>query len=55
MYGGTYRLFTKVFERFGIKFHYVDMTNAENVRDYINANTKLIWAETPTNPLMNIN
>jgi cystathionine beta-lyase/cystathionine gamma-synthase len=54
MYGGTYRLFSKVFEKFGIKFHYVDMTTAENVKSRINANTKLIWLETPTNPLMNI-
>lgn len=54
MYGGTYRLFTKVFEKFGIGFHYVDMHDVDNVRQYINSNTKLIWAETPTNPLMNI-
>ncbi|MBK5270016.1 MAG: cystathionine gamma-synthase [Bacteroidia bacterium] len=54
LYGGTYRLFTKVFERFGIKFHYIDMHNAGNIKNYINANTKLIWLETPTNPLMNI-
>ena len=54
MYGGTYRLFTKVFEKFGIKFHYVNMQQAENIRLHINANTKLIWTETPTNPLMNI-
>ena len=54
MYGGTYRLFSKVFERFGIKFHYVNMADAENIKQYINANTKLIWLETPTNPLMNI-
>lgn len=54
MYGGTYRLFTKVFEKFGIKFHYVNMQDADNIRSYINSNTKLIWAETPTNPLMNI-
>jgi cystathionine beta-lyase/cystathionine gamma-synthase len=54
MYGGTYRLFTKVFEKFGIKFHYVNMQQAENIRPLINANTKLIWTETPTNPLMNI-
>lgn len=54
MYGGTYRLFTKVFEKFGLKFHYVNMHDAENIRPYINPNTKLIWAETPTNPLMNI-
>lgn len=54
MYGGTYRLFTKVFERFGIKFVYVDTTNAENVAKAITSKTKLIWLETPTNPLMNI-
>jgi cystathionine beta-lyase/cystathionine gamma-synthase len=54
MYGGTYRLFTKVFEKFGLKFHYVNMQDAENIRPYINTNTKLIWTETPTNPLMNI-
>ncbi len=54
MYGGTYRLFTKVFERFGIKFHYTNTQQAENVAALINDNTKLIWIETPTNPLMNI-
>ena len=54
MYGGTYRLFTKIFEKFGIIFHMVNMQDANNLRGYINNNTKLIWAETPTNPLMNI-
>src|ERR1700710_1578382 len=54
LYGGTYRLFTKVFEKFGITFHFMDMQNPENLLDYININTKLIWIETPTNPLMNI-
>lgn len=54
MYGGTYRLFTKVFEKFGLKFHYVNMQKAENISQYINSNTKLIWTETPTNPLINI-
>jgi len=54
MYGGTYRLFTKVFERFGIVFRYVDTTAAANVEAAITANTKLVWLETPTNPLMNI-
>jgi cystathionine beta-lyase/cystathionine gamma-synthase len=54
MYGGTYRLFSKVFEKFGIVFHYMDMTKADSIREYINNNTKLIWTETPTNPLMNI-
>jgi cystathionine beta-lyase/cystathionine gamma-synthase len=54
MYGGTYRLFTKVFEKFGIKFIYTDTTNADNVKAVVSSNTKLIWLETPTNPLMNI-
>jgi cystathionine beta-lyase/cystathionine gamma-synthase len=54
MYGGTYRLFTKVFERFGIKFHFVDMQDTANITAAINERTKLIWVETPTNPLMNI-
>lgn len=54
MYGGTYRLFTKVFEKFGIKFNYIDTTKVENVSAAINQNTKLVWLETPTNPLMNI-
>jgi len=54
MYGGTYRLFSKVYEKFGIKFHYVNMQDASNIKSFINSNTKLIWAETPTNPLMNI-
>lgn len=54
MYGGTYRLFSKIFQKFGIVFHYVDMGNIEHVEAVINAKTRLIWAETPTNPLMNI-
>src|SRR3954464_171826 len=54
MYGGTYRLFTKVFEKFGIVFHYVNMQEANNILNYMNTKTKLIWIETPTNPLMNI-
>ncbi len=54
MYGGTYRMFTKIFQKFGLKFHFVDMHNAENIKKYINSNTKLIWTETPTNPLMNV-
>ncbi|MBM3443846.1 MAG: cystathionine gamma-synthase [Bacteroidetes bacterium] len=54
MYGGTYRLFSKIFEKFGIVFHYVDMNKVENVAAAITARTRLIWAETPTNPLMNI-
>ena len=55
MYGGTYRLFSKVFEKFGLKFHYVDMTDVTNISKLINNKTKLIWGETPTNPLINVN
>jgi cystathionine beta-lyase/cystathionine gamma-synthase len=54
MYGGTYRLFTKIFEKYGIKFIYVDTTDVKNIQDAVTAKTKLIWIETPTNPLMNI-
>jgi cystathionine beta-lyase/cystathionine gamma-synthase len=54
MYGGTYRLFTKIFEKFGIVFHFVDMKDVGNILPFIHPKTKLIWAETPTNPLMNI-
>jgi hypothetical protein len=54
MYGGTYRLFSKIFEKFGIVFHYVDMSNLANIENKISLQTKLIWVETPTNPLMNI-
>jgi cystathionine beta-lyase len=54
LYGGTYRLFTKIFENFGIKFHFVGMESAEKMETYINENTKLIWVETPTNPMMNV-
>ncbi|HQS23635.1 MAG: cystathionine gamma-synthase [Sphingobacteriia bacterium 24-36-13] len=54
MYGGTYRLFSKVFEKFGIIFTYVDTTNVANIKAAVSAKTKLIWIETPTNPLMNI-
>lgn len=54
LYGGTYRIFTKVFERYGIKFHFINMQDAQQIKAHINANTKLIWIETPTNPLLNI-
>ena len=54
MYGGTYRLFSKVFEKFGIVFTYVDTTNVANIKAAVSGKTKLIWIETPTNPLMNI-
>lgn len=54
LYGGTYRLFTKIFEGFGVKFHFVDMSDLRNVEAKMSAKTKLIWAETPTNPLLRI-
>ena len=54
IYGGAFRLFTQVYEKFGIKVNYVDTTNAENVFNAITANTKLIWLETPTNPTLKI-
>lgn len=54
LYGGTYRLFTKIFESFGIKFHFVGMQDVNNIETYINEKTKLIWVETPTNPMMSI-
>jgi cystathionine beta-lyase/cystathionine gamma-synthase len=54
MYGGTYRLFTKVFEKFGIRFHYVNTRDVSDIEARINAKTRLVWLETPTNPLMNV-
>lgn len=54
LYGGSFRLFTKIFQDFGIKFHFIGMENASNIESYININTKLIWVETPTNPMMTI-
>ena len=54
MYGGTYRLFTKVFEKYGIRFRYTDMSDVNNISPLLNEHTKLVWLETPTNPLMNI-
>jgi cystathionine gamma-lyase len=54
LYGGSYRMFTKVFAPFGIKFHFIDMKNLDVVKKHINANTKMIWLETPTNPTMQI-
>ncbi|HEY8510719.1 MAG TPA: cystathionine gamma-synthase [Cyclobacteriaceae bacterium] len=54
LYGGSYRMFRRIYERFGIKFHFLDLTHAENIVPYVNENTKLFWLETPTNPLMNI-
>jgi len=54
LYGGTYRLFTKVFANYGIKFHFISMQEADNILQFINDKTKMIWVETPTNPLLNI-
>ena len=54
LYGGSYRLFTKIFEGFGIKFHFVGMDNVQRIENSINTNTRLVWVETPTNPMMNV-
>ena len=54
LYGGSYRIFKTIFEKYGIKFHFVDMLDIENISNVINDKTKLIWVETPTNPMMNI-
>ena len=54
IYGGSYRMFTKIYEHFGIKFRFVDMTNAALIESLISEKTKMIWLETPTNPLMRI-
>jgi cystathionine gamma-lyase len=54
LYGGTYRMFTKVFSKFGIVFHFVDMHDKEGVEKHINSKTKMMWIETPTNPMMKI-
>jgi cystathionine beta-lyase len=54
LYGGTYRMFARIYQEFGIKFHFIDMTNLEKFQSLINENTKLVWVETPTNPLMKL-
>ncbi|MCZ6693866.1 MAG: cystathionine gamma-synthase [Bacteroidetes bacterium] len=54
LYGGTFRLFTQVFEPYGIKFHFLDMQDINCIKDYINPKTRMLWIETPTNPMMNI-
>ena len=54
LYGGSYRLFIKIFENFGIKFHFTGMNDPVSVEKLINVNTKMIWVETPTNPMMNV-
>lgn len=54
LYGGTYRMFARIYQEFGIKFHFVDMNNLDKFQSLINENTKLVWVETPTNPLMKL-
>jgi cystathionine gamma-lyase len=54
LYGGSYRMFTKIFSPYGIKFHFIDLSDPELINQYVNENTKLIWIETPTNPTMRI-
>src|ERR1700744_1889789 len=54
LYGGTYRIMTKVFAAYGINFHFIDMHHATNISQYVNKNTKMICIETPTNPLINV-
>ncbi|WP_341842414.1 cystathionine gamma-synthase [Chitinophaga caseinilytica] len=54
LYGGTFRIFTKVFAKYGIRFHFVDLQDAAQLKQHLNAATKLVWIETPTNPMLNI-
>ncbi len=54
LYGGTYRIFTKIFERYGVKFNFVGMADSKSIESHINNKTKMIWAETPTNPMLNV-
>lgn len=54
VYGGSYRLFKQIFEKFGITFHFIGMQDVDKIAEYVNSSTKLIWVETPTNPMMNI-
>lgn len=54
LYGGSYRLFKQVFEKYGIKFHFIGMQSLDVIEEHINDKTKLIWVETPTNPMMNV-
>jgi cystathionine beta-lyase len=54
LYGGTYRLFIKIFKRYNIRFRFIDMADADNIENYINSGTKMIWTESPTNPMLNI-
>ena len=54
LYGGTYRIFTTIFENYGIKFHFTAMDDTKEIESLINENTKMLWVETPTNPMLNI-
>lgn len=54
LYGGSYRMFSKIYAKYGLKFHFVDMTNLDLIKEKLNDKTKLIWIETPTNPLMKV-
>jgi len=54
LYGGTYRIFTTIFAKYGIKFHFINVDEVQDIEKIINSNTKLVWLETPTNPMMNI-
>jgi len=54
LYGGSYRIFTKIFANYGIKYHFIDWSNPENINNYINEKTKMVWIETPTNPTMQV-
>ena len=54
LYGGSYRIFTKVFQNYGISFHFTDMGDLSKVEALVNENTRMLWVETPTNPLLNI-
>ncbi|CAN5905424.1 cystathionine gamma-synthase [soil metagenome] len=54
LYGGSYRIFTQIFAPYGIKFHFISMKDIQNVESYVNENTRMLWLETPTNPLLHI-
>src|SRR5690606_2558302 len=54
LYGGSYRIFTKVFANYGIKFTFIDLSDASNLQQYLTDKTRMVWAETPTNPMLNI-
>ena len=54
LYGGSYRIFTKIFAKYDIKFHFVDMSDIHNISKLVSSKTKMLWTETPTNPMLNI-